>query len=137
MGIQPLSGSGFVKENTPDKALDDKTTTIIDTNNSHTDERKSISLPSPNIEPGEESSDSPERGETFNEASFDLIDFLKRRQIKFTDNRSKGGAFWLIGGNELRPVISELKAKGISFVYLPKGGRVSWHRPAWYCTTKI
>jgi very-short-patch-repair endonuclease len=137
MGIQPLSGSGFVKENTPDKALDDKTTTIIDTNNSHTDERKSISLPSPNIEPGEESSDSPERGETFNEASFDLIDFLKRRQIKFIDNRSKGGAFWLIGGNELRPVISELKAKGISFVYLPKGGRVSWHRPAWYCTTKI
>jgi len=137
MGIQPLSGIGFVKENTSDKATDDRTTTIDDANNIDTDERKSISLPSPIIEAGEESSKSPDRSETAKEVPFDLIDFLNRRQIKFIDNRSKGGVFWLIGGTELVPVISELKAKGILFVYLPRGGHVSGRRPAWYCTKKM
>jgi hypothetical protein len=96
-----------------------------------------ISILSPNIEADEVSSQHPDEPETTKESSFDLIDFLTRRHVKFEDNRPKGGVLWLIGSNELAPVIAELKAKGISFTYLPKGGRVSGHRPAWYSTTKI
>jgi very-short-patch-repair endonuclease len=131
-GIQPMSGLGFVKENSSDKSPDDKATTIIGA-----DKPESISMLSPNIEAGEVSSQHPDEPETAKESSFDLVDFLTRRQIEFKDNRPKGGSLWLIGGNELAPVISELKAKGISFSYLPRGGRVSGHRPAWYCTTEM
>jgi len=102
-----------------------------------TQKPESISMLSLNIETGEASSQHPNEPETAKESSFDLIDFLTRRHIKFEDNRPKGGVLWLIGSNELAPVIAELKAKGISFTYLPKGGRVSGHRPAWYSTTKI
>jgi len=98
---------------------------------------ESISMLSPNIEAGEVASQHLDKLETAKESYFDLIDFLTRRHIKFEDNRSKGGALWLIGSNELAPIIAELKAKGISFTYLPRGGRVSGHRPAWYSTTKI
>jgi very-short-patch-repair endonuclease len=132
MGIQPMSGLGFVKENSSDKSPDDKSTAIIGA-----DKPESISMLSPNIEDGEVSSQHPDEPETAKESSFDLVDFLTRRQIEFKDNRPKGGSLWLIGGNELAPVISELKANGILFSYLPRGGRVSGHRPAWYCTTKI
>jgi len=121
----------------PDKSPDDRAIPIIDTNNIEADRRESISAPSANIASTEVPSHCPDGPETAKESSFDLIDFLTRRHIKFEDNRPKGGALWLIGGNELAPVIAELKANGISFTYLPKGGRVSGHRPAWYCTTKI
>ncbi len=67
--------------------------------------------------------------------SIDLIDLLVRRNIEFKDMRRVGGAFWLIGGKELIPSITELNAKGILFKYLPKGGRASGHRPAWYYKT--
>jgi very-short-patch-repair endonuclease len=173
MGIQPMSGVRFDKENSPEqkqrsevednrrdsrpangidsenssisheikrelnKSPDDRAIPIIDTNNIEADRGESISAPSANIESTEMPSHYPDGSETIKESSFDLVDFLNRRQIKFEDNRPKGGALWLIGGNELAPVIAELKANGISFTYLPKGGRVSGHRPAWYCTTEI
>jgi very-short-patch-repair endonuclease len=116
----------------PDKSTDDKAINIIGT-----DKQEAISAPSPNVEASEVSSRYPDRPEAAKESSFDLVDFLTRRQITFKDNRQKDGALWLIGDDELVPVIEELKANGISFTYLPKGGRVSGHRPAWYSTTKI
>jgi hypothetical protein len=121
----------------PDKSPDDRAIPIIDTNNIYADKRESISAPSPNIESTEVSSRYPDRPETAKESSFDLVDFLTRRQIEFKDNRQKGGALWLVGDDELVPVIEELKANGISFTYLRKGGQASGHRGAWYCTTKI
>jgi very-short-patch-repair endonuclease len=116
----------------PDGSVDEKSIDIISTN-----EEEPISAPSTNIKSIEASSGYPNNSETARRPQFDLIDFLTKRQIEFKDNRPKGGAFWLIGGNELAPVISELKAKGILFLYLPRGGRVSGLRPAWYSTTKM
>jgi very-short-patch-repair endonuclease len=65
-------------------------------------------------------------------SSFDLLSFLTERKVVFKDMRSNGGALWLIGDQRLSPVVSELKARGIPFVFLPNGGKASEYKPAWF-----
>ena len=62
----------------------------------------------------------------------DIIDFLKRRDIHFVDKRSNGGALWLIGGNELKPIISEAKKLGIRFHFKETGGKAAKGAPGWW-----
>ncbi len=79
----------------------------------------------------------PVEPQTANNASFKLVDFLSQKKIKFVDKRPQGGAIWLIGSHELDAVVKELKINwGISFTYLPQGGKASGHRPAWCSSTK-
>jgi hypothetical protein len=70
-------------------------------------------------------------------AAFDLLTYLTDKGLNFVDNRPQGGALWLIGGEELNPVIEELKAKGFHFSYTHKGGHASNYEPAWYSPTKV
>ena len=62
----------------------------------------------------------------------DVIDLLKKHNIPFVDRRAKGGALWVIGGPELRPIMNECKSLGVRFTYQPEGGRATRNKPGWY-----
>lgn len=64
--------------------------------------------------------------------SSNIIDFLKRRDIHFVDKRSNGGALWLIGGNELKPIISEAEKLGIRFHFKEAGGKITKGMSGWW-----
>ena len=63
-----------------------------------------------------------------------LKEFLITMGYEIVDKRDRGGALWLIGGQELSPFISELKKDHISFTYAYNGSKASNKRPAWYTT---
>lgn len=62
-------------------------------------------------------------------SELELLNLLDRKNVKYKDNRSKGGGFWLIGGSELSNVV--LKAAELGFVF-------RWHEKdnAWYLKGK-
>ena len=62
--------------------------------------------------------------------------YLNDNKITFVDKRDKGGALWVIGGNELKGYMNELNSKGIKFTFTPRGGKASKHMPAWYMVSK-
>ena len=64
--------------------------------------------------------------------SSNIIDFLKRRYVHFVDKRSNGGALWLIGGSELKPIISEAEKLGIRFHFKEAGGKATKGAPGWW-----
>ena len=49
--------------------------------------------------------------------SQELIKLLESRGVKYKDCRSKGGAFWIIGGNELSKIVSQAAELGFKFRY--------------------
>ncbi len=61
----------------------------------------------------------------------DLVRLLEESRVEVVDNRGKKGALWIIGGLELRWLNEELSHLGLRFLYRPKGGRASKHRPGW------
>ncbi|GEM_PF-945495 len=62
----------------------------------------------------------------------DIVKMLKEKKLEVIDKRAKGGALWVIGGNELKDFLKKLPTGGGSFVFASKGGKASKHRPAWY-----
>lgn len=57
--------------------------------------------------------------------SKELIKLLESRGVKYKDYRSKGGTFWIIGGNELCKIVSQAAELGFKFrCHAPKN--------AWY-----
>jgi len=63
---------------------------------------------------------------------FDLEACLRERGCEFIDKRSNGGALWVIGGQELAPMMTGLENKGIRFTFAPSGGRATRDRAAWW-----
>ena len=57
--------------------------------------------------------------------SQELIKLLESRGVKYKDCRSKGGAFWIIGGNELGYTVSKAAELGFNF-------RLNAPQNAWY-----
>ena len=57
---------------------------------------------------------------------------LAKHNIKFIDKRSKGGAFWIIGGMEIKDLIVTFNKYGLKLVFAKNGGRSTGHKPAWY-----
>jgi hypothetical protein len=68
--------------------------------------------------------------------AFDVIGYLKGKGLEVVDKREVGGALWVVGGQEIAPMLEELKAQGITFTYSQSGGRASKHRPAWFSKWK-
>ena len=64
--------------------------------------------------------------------AFDLMGYLQEKGVEVVDKRASGGALWVVGGEELTPLMEELKSRGITFSLAPQGGRASRHRPAWF-----
>jgi serine/threonine protein kinase len=63
---------------------------------------------------------------------FNLVDYLRKQGLSVIDKRYAGGALWVFGGNQLRPVMELLARRGYPFTYKPDGGRTSGGRPAWW-----
>ncbi len=61
-----------------------------------------------------------------------LAEVFRRRGLKVIDNRSKGGALWVIDGPEVQAIITSLREAGIVFVFKREGSTASGHRPAWW-----
>ena len=57
---------------------------------------------------------------------------LAKHKIKFIDKRSKGGAFWIIGGNEIKGLIETFNQYELKFAFAKNGGRATGHKPSWY-----
>ncbi|WP_284035622.1 AAA domain-containing protein [Neobacillus sp. 114] len=67
-----------------------------------------------------------------NEVPFPIVSYLKKQGFEVIDRRQKGGALWVIDKAGLKPIIQELKIKGIQFTYSENGGRATKKRPAWF-----
>ncbi|WML53328.1 AAA domain-containing protein [Neobacillus sp. PS3-12] len=63
-----------------------------------------------------------------------LEKYLIANGFEVVDKRDKGGALWLIGGEELSPIISELREYHIPFTFAYNGSKTTDKRPAWYTT---
>ena len=46
-----------------------------------------------------------------------IIALLKKYRVNYVDKRSKGGALWIIGGNELKSVVSQSHNLGFEFTF--------------------
>lgn len=64
-------------------------------------------------------------------APFNLVSYFKHKKLEFIDNRLEGGSIWVIGGIELRPIMEELKKKGLYAVFCPMGVAMTQNRSAW------
>lgn len=61
-----------------------------------------------------------------------LPEYLKSKGIKYKDNRKMGGALWLIGGTELKPLTSELSRQAIYFTFKKEGTKATGFGPGWW-----
>ena len=73
------------------------------------------------------------REEPVTEAPRDLVvEYLKKKGIPYQDQREKGGALWIIGGSELKPLISQCEALGQHFRFQKGGTRGTKWKDAWW-----
>lgn len=69
---------------------------------------------------------------TDNSCKDPLLRLLKKKGLEYIDHRSRKGCLWVIGGLELRPMMSSLKSLGIRFYYREVGGNTTKGRTAWW-----
>lgn len=62
----------------------------------------------------------------------DILDLLKKENVLFIDNRSSGGALWVIGGHRLDSMMGKFKNMGYCFIFSEKGGKATNWKEAWY-----
>ncbi|MDO8749941.1 MAG: DUF4011 domain-containing protein [Dehalococcoidia bacterium] len=77
-----------------------------------------------------------EKGGSSSAHQVHLDDILRQRALQFIDNRSKGGALWVIGGRELDWLNVEFERLGAKFWYAPKGGQATQNKPGWFTRSK-
>lgn len=56
---------------------------------------------------------------------------------EFVDKRDNGGALWIVGGANLKPIIRKLNAFGVAFLYKAGGGKATGGRDGWWAKTDI
>lgn len=61
----------------------------------------------------------------------DLLKELEERGIPYFDKRSVGGALWVVGGMKLEKLLKQYKE--YTFHFAPNGGKVTSHKPSWWC----
>jgi len=98
---------------------------------SNTTEATELIEPIEPIEPIEEknpfSSDSPEA----------MLKDLKKAGYRIIDNRSLTETVWLVGGDELTPVVEEFKKHRVIFRYLETGHSLTSYQPTWVAKMKL
>lgn len=62
----------------------------------------------------------------------DVVTKVQRAGIPFIDNRSKGGALWIIGGKELERFVKECEGDKVVFRFKAGGGRITKGKDAWW-----
>jgi superfamily II DNA or RNA helicase len=66
-----------------------------------------------------------------------ILQKIKDAGLEYVDKRSSGGNLWVIGGASLQGFVSEMAVRGAKFTFVPKGGKVTKHRPAWYIAASM
>lgn len=61
-----------------------------------------------------------------------LIKLFSEAGINYIDNLGKSGNFWIIGGQELKPIVLKLNKYGIHFKFKPEGGRSTHGKAGWW-----
>ena len=61
-----------------------------------------------------------------------LVSYLKKRRIDCLDLRSQGGALWIIGGSELKPLVKQCEALGLHFHFQRGGTKLTKWKDAWW-----
>ncbi|WP_144553347.1 hypothetical protein [Bacillus sp. X1(2014)] len=68
-----------------------------------------------------------------NTPSSGLVEYLQKSGYEVLDKREKGGALWVIGGEELEHFIEELSvSENIKFSFAKKGSKSTKNVPAWF-----
>ena len=63
----------------------------------------------------------------------EIITLLKKHNVNYVDKRSsRGGALWIIGGDELKPIVTMAHMLGVDFKFKKGGGRSSKGKDAWW-----
>lgn len=62
--------------------------------------------------------------------------FLINNKLIVIDKRDKGGALWVIGGQELSQIMKKLEIGGIKFKFVANGGKSTKHKAAWFYSCK-
>jgi len=61
-----------------------------------------------------------------------LINYLGLKGLKINDKHYKGGSLWVVGGNELKSMFTELANKDIHFRFAPFVSHSTNMQPGWY-----
>ncbi len=62
-----------------------------------------------------------------------LTDFLKGKGLEVIDKRSNGGALWVVGDQNINPILKEARKQFGSFwIFSAKGGNATKHRSGWF-----
>lgn len=64
--------------------------------------------------------------------NFNLVDFFTTKGFSVIDKRPKGGALWILAGDELNSLLSELVIMDVNISQSPNGGRTTKNLPAWF-----
>lgn len=80
-----------------------------------------------NVSPIDEHSINSKDSETFS-----LYHYLKSEGYDVIDQRDKGGSIWVIGDEDLKPIMENFERMKITFEFSPNGSRPTKKVPAWY-----
>ena len=72
----------------------------------------------------------PKKEQASDKGSISMI--LQNAGVEIIDKRANGGAMWVIGGNELKPLMDQCKELGVKFIYASGGGKATKNRAAWW-----
>jgi hypothetical protein len=87
--------------------------------------RKSSKVPALSIDPGPPLTDTREVQQWLDRALHSL-------GLTKSDQRSEGGALWVLAGPEFTDVARSCRVHGIQFRYLASGGKATGRRPGWF-----
>ncbi len=78
-----------------------------------------------------------EVGESFDEEDdsqmADPVPLILSKGYSCVDNRSKGGALWVIGGKSFSELVPSLSHRGFKFTFKLGGSKATKHQDAWWC----
>lgn len=62
----------------------------------------------------------------------DIIAFLRENDVEYIDKREKGGALWIVGGNEMQKIVETCEEFGVHFEFKKNGGKATKNRDGWW-----
>jgi serine/threonine protein kinase len=65
-------------------------------------------------------------------AELQLEEVFGQLRLTTIDNRQLGGALWVVGGRELKPIMDTLRGLGVRFHFKSGGGRATRHKDSWW-----
>ncbi|MGD6961519.1 AAA domain-containing protein [Fictibacillus phosphorivorans] len=136
MGIKPV---GAIEKQEEEK-------TIINNNDEQTEKLVNVEIKDEFISketdpikpPLHEQSNKPNQSfqqlsiENLEDSEFEITSFLVSSGLQMVDKRSSGGSLWVVGGEELSPIMNDLTAKGYKFTFAKNGGRATKKSASWY-----